>query len=109
MLTEKEIHFYESEHEAALNQLKPLWEQKTFYHGYMNTEQAIKHNMPNIHTLQMSLLSTSLFEKGYRIFIHETNGEVYEIKLGTNNERTNREIKKSHNLLKMWMSGEFKK
>jgi hypothetical protein len=68
-------------------------------------------NEPIIHTLQMACLASHslLFNANYHIFIHETNGEVYEIKLGSDNERTNREIKKSHNLLKMWMSGEFKK
>ena len=105
----REIHFYESEYESALNQLKAPTERNTFYYGYRNTEQAIKHNMPNIHTLQMSLLSTSLFEKGYRIFIHDFNHDMYEIKLGTDNERTNREIKMEHNLFKLWINGEFEK
>ena len=103
----KQIHFYENEHEAVLNTLKPLMQQKTFYYGYDNTEQAIYDNINIIHTLQMSCLDTSLFKLGYRIFIHEDNNDCYEIKLGTDNERTNREIKMSHNLFKMWLSGEF--
>lgn len=50
-----------------------------------------------IQTTQMGLLSTRLFELGYRIFIHESPREQYEIKLGDKNERTNREIKMGHN------------
>ena len=62
--------------------------------------------MNNIHSTQFIFLSTSLFDLNYQIFIHEKNGDVYEIKLGPNNTRTNRDIKKSHNLLKLWQNGE---
>ena len=107
MNKQKEIHFYENEHEASLNTLKPLMQQKTFYYGYYDTEQAIYDNINIIHTLQMCCLDTSLFKLGYRVFIHENEESVYEIKLGTENERTNREIRISHNLFKMWLNGEF--
>lgn len=98
----KEIHFYEST--TAFKDIIPLvtWDM---------TEYAILRKTNIIHTTQMGFLSWSvtLFEEGYRIFIHETLDDVYEIKLGTDNERTNREIKKGHNIFKMWMSGEFMK
>lgn len=54
--------------------------------------------------MQMGLFSTRLFELGYRIFIHESPLRQYEIKLGGDNARTNREIKMGHNLFKMWKS-----
>lgn len=54
----------------------------------------------------MGLLHTRLFEDGYKIFVHESKEDWYEIKLG-NNERTNRYIHSGHNLFKMWQAGEF--
>lgn len=105
----KEIHFYESETEAVLNHLKTFWNQKTFYYGYTETKDAIENDEEIIHTLQMCCLNTSLFKLGYRIFIHDNNNEYYEIKLGSDNKRTNREIRMEHNLFKLWINGEFDK
>ena len=59
-----------------------------------------------VDTIQACTLSTSLFEKGYRVFIHDKPGSSFEITLGTC-ERTNREIKMGHNLLNLLLSGEF--
>lgn len=94
----KEIHFYENGNDCAI-------------HSWNTVEYLILHQEPCIRTTQMGFLSWSvtLFELGYRIFIHESYKDFYEIKLGCDNERTNREIKKGHNIFKMWMSGEFMK
>lgn len=94
----KEIHFYENGNDCAI-------------HNWTTVEYLLSYEEPRIDTTQMGFLSWSakLFELGYRIFIHEANMEVYEIKLGWDNERTSRVIKKGHNIFKMWMAGEFEK
>ena len=94
----KEIHFYENGNDCAI-------------HSWNVVEDLLAYKEPRINTTQMGFLSWSarLFDEGYRIFIHESITDCYEIKLGCDNERTNREIKKGHNIFKMWMSGEFEK
>lgn len=97
----KEIHFYADwisfmDHSGSCD----------LAHTWATTLKAIQILDPVIHTTQMGLLSTMLWEAGYRIFIHE-NDEMYEVKLGCENARTNRELRMGHNLFKMWMNGEF--
>lgn len=94
---EKAIHFYEYEPNISV------------FHSWNATENQIKIGKSTIHTTQMGLLHQGLFKIGYRIFIHESDNESYEIILGCENERTNREIKLGHNIFKMWQTGEFVK
>lgn len=56
---------------------------------------------------QMCFLDTAWLVYGFRIFVHDKTGQ-YEIKLGSSNERTHRDIRAAHNLFKMWSNGEFK-
>lgn len=95
----KEIHFYVDSLAYALTPAKVLctWE---------DTDAAILCEDPEIHTTQMALLSTTLFEHDYRIFIHDGLGTV-EIKLGGNSPVTNRLIRMGHNLFNLWKGGEF--
>lgn len=63
-----------------------------------------------IYTSQIIMTDLSLLDKGFRIFIHPAiTGEKplpFEITLG-NCERTGRELRPTHNLPQLLMSGEF--
>ena len=58
-----------------------------------------------IHTTQVYACTTYLFDQGYRIFVHDNDGE-FEITLGPC-ERTERIIKMGYNLPKLIVAGEF--
>lgn len=93
----KEIHFYTARPPEGC------------YTTWVETEMALYMGEDVIHTTQMGLLHTQLFDQDYAVFIHGLNDSVYEIKLGPDNERTKREIKMGQNLFKMWQAGEFDK
>ena len=95
----KEIHFYAYEPGDSID--------KHCVHSYFETERKIQNEHKEIHTTQLSLLSTRLFALGYRIFMHEAIDDYYEISLGSNNTRTNREIRMSNNIQNMWKAGVF--
>ena len=94
-----EIHFYDNE-QTIPDELIPA------YYGWVDTIRAVNAKVEQIHTTQMGLLQTALFERGYRVFVHPYDDEPYEIKLGAN-DCTDREIRMEHNLFSLWKSGEF--
>ena len=100
-MSEKEIHFF-----VDIWQPGSIPEDACCVLTYQATRRAIQQRYDKIWTTQMCFVSTRLLECGYRIFIHEQDGDVYEVKLGKNN-CTNREIRPGHDLFKLWQAGEF--
>lgn len=49
---------------------------------YLDTMFALENKTPVIHTTSIEFLSTGLFWKGYRIFVHFQSGRCLEFKLG---------------------------
>jgi len=91
----KQIHFYFGSY--------PDWS----IHSYTLVQHAIDSMMyARINTTQILLCTTDLFTKGYRIFIHPVQGDMFEIKLGEN-EHTQRMIRMVHNLYRLLVGGEF--
>lgn len=94
---EKQIHFY----------FDNQYPEDETLHTYRLTELLIKVESERIDTTQIVLCTTDLFRKGYRIFIHPTKGDMFEIKLGDNSPYTDKDIRMEHNLYKMLIAGTF--
>lgn len=95
-MKEKEIHFWFDEQYP-----------EDTYHSYYYASWLIGWRFDLIHTTQIALISTKLItEKGYRIFIHDHRGKMFEITLGSC-DRIDREITESMNLEKMLLNGAF--
>lgn len=89
-MVKKEIHFYKYNDDFAI-----------MTHSWNDVEYKLKNNCAFISTTQMGMLSTDLFDLGYRIFIHNNPNDKFEITLG-NCERTQKCIRHAHNLFKLW-------
>ena len=97
----KEIHFYEY--------CCSVTKRNSCLHEWIPLKLAIASGQEIINTTQMGMLSTELIELGYRIFVHESDVDFYEIVIGGNNERTNKDLRMAHNLFKMWRANAFRK
>ena len=76
-------------------------------HDYTSVNNAILGGMEVLHTTNTHFCNTKyIVDLNYRIFAHMKN-ECVEIKLGSNNKNTSREIKIGHNLEKLLLSNEF--
>lgn len=96
----REFHFY-------TNPESKEPPQRPVAHTWDYTEYEIKHTKDNVYTTQMGLLNAAWdrhWEYGDRVFIHEENG-VYELKADC--ERTDRELRRAHNVFKLFAAGEF--
>lgn len=65
---------------------------------HATTLESIKVNK-NVHTTQIALISFDLLEHFDKMFLN-VNGEVYELKLGSNTW-TDKNLRAEHNLLKI--------
>lgn len=103
----KEIHFYTN----LLNiEQVSEWDLENMLTDYVSTLKEI--NDPDteiIKTTQLSFLIDTWFyiEKGYKIYIHN-GAEVFEIKEHINTY-TGKDIRNGHNILKLFLNGEFGK
>lgn len=101
-----EIHFYESIY-TLVNREGSISGTDVYYTSWCETEEAINKGQKIIRTTQMGMLSTALFEKGYRVFVHPKDERPCEIVLGDKNTHTYRQIRIGHNLFNLWLAGEF--
>ena len=92
----KEIHFYEDE--TSLRSA-PIYDFTT-----EATRKAINNRDDKIHTTQMALLSFSLVDKGYDIWLHK-NGKKVQIK--EHMPEIEKDLRKVHNLFRLWIAGTF--
>lgn len=94
----KVINFYK-DNECNINDL--------FLYSHNDTIKAIEQGVSVIHTFAISALDFShLLDLGYVIKLHENN-KWFEIKEG-NVEGTDKEIRKQHDIRRIWIGGGFK-
>ena len=103
-----EIHFYESMNVVPKDcnilcdwkSINDIWE--SLHNDWEN------FNREEIHTIQMCMLSNTWILAGYRMFVHQDNGIVYEITIRDKNNQGNYTARVSQNVYAMWASNVFR-
>ena len=99
---DKEIHFYES------NKVFP--NNCNILHDWESVKQALEDRVSQVHTTQMCMLSSHYMQEkyGYRLFVHQGNGIVYEITLRTKDNTGYKTVRHSQNVYAMWAGDIFR-
>ena len=98
---ELHVYLYNTNEKDVLVSYKETKEATdVFLRGVLNEDLVIK-------TTQTRFISTLYLQANIRLFIHFGNDNTTEVKLGRDNERTEREIKPGHNLENLVLAGEF--
>jgi len=106
----KEIHIWMNDVHAHLNDAN-IDNAKSLVFSRFQTMVAFKNLdldwCDRIDTVQTFVCSIDNLKKGYRIFVHMIDFEEVEIKLGTNNKHTKRNIRVENNLENLLLNNEF--
>lgn len=95
-----EIHFYESKEQYPEN--------VEILHDFASVRKALDSGVPVVHTTQMCELKMSWTLQGYRLFVHQDDGFVYEVTAKSSGNAAERAIRISQNAYAMWASGVFR-
>lgn len=103
-----EIHFYESL-KVVPNNCDIILDWKHIHDIWESMHNECDNwNMQDIHTIQMCMLSNTWILKGYRMFVHQDNGIVYEITLKSQGGTGDRAVRTAQNVYAMWASNVFR-
>lgn len=100
----KEIHFYESKNVYPIEKVEIFDDWESINETWMND------NAPDIiHTNQMCMLSNTWIMKGYRMFVHQGNGVMYEIRFKDRGRPDDQwTVRPAQNTYAMWAGGVFR-
>lgn len=105
---DREIHFYESMN-VVPNDCDIIYDWKSINDIWkLMHNECDNFNMPEIHTIQMCMLSTTWILKGYRMFVHQDNGIVYEITIKSKDNNNNKSVRIAQNVYAMWSNNIFR-
>lgn len=104
-----EIHFYESMAVLPYGEVVIYdWKSINDIWNRVYSENENPNIVSTIHTTQMCMLSNTWIHKGYRMFVHQDNGIVYEITLKSKGRTGDRSVRDAQNVYAMWASNVFR-